>query len=174
MNENEVGARTTFKLRVYENVEEIYPHFERVSPLQQRYMMSRLAPTEVHETANVVVDGFLDYLIDEINSATARPSTNIEADYIAYGNDDAPPSRSDTALTNEVSRFPVDSISASGTDLVTTSTLTSSQLNGTVLREVGLVHNSSDTLINHALIGPREKRSGETFTVDCNIQFTAL
>jgi hypothetical protein len=121
-------------------------------------------------TENVILDGFLEYIVDHIDS-TQSPST-IDASHLAIGDGGSNPSSSNTGLNNEVHREAVDSTTDNGKNLTTETLIGTGEANGNTFREVGLVSASTGgTFFNHSLVSEETKTSDVSITYEVELQF---
>jgi hypothetical protein len=168
---SELGVTETFRIQVYEDVESVFPHINRLKPLHRRLLCARLTPIETYQTTNIVQEDLLTDFVDQLDPNTT--ATGYQVDRVAFGDDSTSPATTDGVLGNEFFRTTIGTYSNRATELETTTTIGGSEQNGQTFAEVGLFDDGG-TMLNRALIGPRTKNSGETYTIDVNINFTPL
>jgi hypothetical protein len=169
---SELGVTDTFRLSVYEGVEDVYPHFEELGPKHQRLIVERFEPVETYTATNIVQEDLLADIVDSIDPNTT--ATGYDADQLAVGDGTSTPKTTDGGLDNEFDRVNVGTFTNNTSELQTTTTFGGSTDNGETFAEVGLLDDANGTFLNRALIGPRTKNVGETFTIDVNLNFTPL
>lgn len=129
-----------------------------------------VTPTEVSKTTNVILDGFLEYLVDHVDST--QNVSAIDCSHLAVGDDGSAVSSSDSGLTNEVFRKAVSSTGDNGKNITTQTLIETGEGNGNTFREIGLVSASSGgTFFNHAVVSKEQKTDDISITYEVELQF---
>jgi len=127
-------------------------------------------PIDIAVDRNVVLDGFLEYIVDHVDSS--QSPSGIDASHLAVGDGSSQPSSSNTGLNNEVHREAVDSSTDNGKNLTTETLIGTGEANGNTFREVGLVSASTGgTFFNHSLVSEETKTSDVSITYEVELQF---
>lgn len=173
----EVSLEETIRLREYDGVATVFPQFNTLSQRQQHYRLQRLEPEWSETVSNIATESHVGHLVDTLDPNTS-PST-LTASHIVVGdnssNGGSEPASSDTALNNQLGTPLAVGSSTNTTQILQVSViLDETQLNDNEIAETGAYHDSSGTLLNRALIGPRYKTSDKVFTIEIEFQYLPL
>jgi hypothetical protein len=171
MDGSSLVAFATVEMREYRDVTDIFPGFNRLSDHQQLLRLQRLDADYVDRSHNVALDQTLQYLVDELDPNQSPTARTI--DQLAVGSDETEPTQSDTSLGSKIGSFSFSSTNDAGKTYETTTILDGSQANGNSIAEVAL-ETSGNTLFNRALVGPRDKNSGNSITLKVTLGFKAV
>jgi len=107
----------------------------------------------------------------ELLAATLNGVSYTRPSYVAYGDDNTTPLVSDTTLGNELERNGTTDSNLTGAVISISSVLTTTELIGSTISEVGLLNESSSgDLFIHEVFGDLEKTS--SFEVDTTFFIT--
>jgi len=96
----------------------------------------------------------------ELLAATLNGTAYDEPSHVAWGDDNTTPLVGDTTLGNELERNAISDTNLTGTVMSMTGVLTTLDLNGSTINEVGLLNaSSSGDLFVHEVFGDLEKTS---------------
>ena len=110
-------------------------------------------------------------LFKQLVTASLAGSTFTAPSHIAWGDSSTAATEDDTVLGNELERNAIDTNIVTGTTIEITSTLTTAELVGSTIKEVGLLNaSSSGTLFMRNTFNDIEKTSG--FEVDSTFIIT--
>jgi hypothetical protein len=173
----EVSLEETIRLQEFNGVSDVFPGFNDLSHRQQQYRLQRLEPEWSETVSNIATNEHMSHLVDTLDPDTS-PSA-ITASHIAVGDNStdggSEPSSSDTSLNNQLgSPLAVGSVTTSTQILQVSVILDETQYNDNDIAEAGAIHDSSGTLLNRALIGPRFKTSDKVFTIEIEFQYLPL
>lgn len=142
-------------------------------PREERHRrLDALDPVAEHTTHNVVVDGFLEHIVDLFDQSQ---STSVEdISHFAVGTSTTAPATTDTSLGSEVFRGQIDTEDDQGKDLSIQGFLDSGQANGNTLEETALftgTSGGSTLMVNRALISSTAKTKTKLVTLSYTLKF---
>lgn len=139
---------------------------------QQAALLRRgaLEPARVIEERNTTCVGLDELRVDSLDEAQGAAETAVEC---AVGTDGATlPAYNDRSLSNEVYRSDIASTEDQGTDLYTSTFLSTNEANGNDLAELGL-YSSGDRLLNHSTFTAVTKTSSKAVTLEVTLSFSS-
>lgn len=167
-----VSGRITVREYRLTDARQRWPDWDEVPRDERRRRLETLEPVAEHTTHNVVVDEFLEHIVDLFDQSQ---STSVEdISHFAVGTGTSTPATTDTSLGSEVFRGTIDTEEDQGKDLAIQGFLDSGQANGNTLEETGLftgTSGGSTLLVNRALIASTDKTNNKLVTITYDLEF---
>ena len=166
--EETIGIESNVRVRVYDGRELArVPEWEQLDDSEKLEVLDRREPLREHYHHNTTTVDLFEYLVDDLD---VNQTANVTASHLAVGNDGTSPSSGNRSLNNEVYRTQIASSTDAGDTLETRVLLDTSEANGYMIRECGLVTaSSSGLLLNHSLLNEEEKNDRKAFTIDVSL-----
>jgi len=162
-----------------ENLRSAHDNWDTLSD-EEKLLYIRNESPETEETVyNVTTERFHEYLVDNLDPDVTT-NDNLDAVWMALGTDSATGTDvTDTDLNNRVFKKEITDHADNGTELLSSTFVSSTEANGETLNEIGLYTgdpaNLSDPgvfLINHATFSDVVKDSDRTITFDVTLTFS--
>ena len=171
----QLTARENVRVRVHslDRLREWWPGWDANPKWVKHRLADHVPADEEHRHSNTTTIGLFEYIVDNLHEAT---DVNESATHLAVGTSTDEPSSGDVELGDEVARTELTDSSNNGSSLLATGFLDTSEANGNVLTEIGLVTSDvsgSDILLNHSAISEINKTDETTATIDVTLTFEA-
>lgn len=168
------SGQVTVREYAVADARERWPDWDEISREERaRRVRESLTPSQESTTTNVVVDEFLEHVVDLMDQSQGNSAQEVTK--FAVGTSTTTPQTSDSSLGNEVFRGDIDNEDDKGKDIDFTGFLDSGEANGNTLEETGLFtgpsSDSSTLMVNHALITSTTKDSTKLVTIDYTIKW---
>lgn len=137
------------------------PEWDSLSNKKKSRRLHEIEPESVESVHNITTETLTNYHADDLNPEINEP--DIDAEYLALGDDDTDPERDNTELNNEIDRLQYTDAIDRDEEVAIVVFLSSDMLNGEHILEGGLVteddpSNADDKLLNHAIWSDPEGR----------------
>lgn len=161
-----------------EDLRDSHDNWDTLTDAEKLSLIRETSPDTEETVYNVTTQRFHEYLVDNLDPDITT-NANLEAVWMALGDDSATGTDvTDTDLNNRVFKKEITDHADNGTELLSSTFVSSTEANGETLNEIGLYTgdpaNLSDDavfLINHATFSDVVKDSDRTITFDVTLTF---
>lgn len=139
------------------------------SDYQRLVRLRDVEPDHASTSTNTVTFGLTETLVDFLDPG--QTATDLDVSHIVVGDDDTEPAASNGTLNNQILQKGTGTVTDNGSQIETSTILNTNEANGETIREAGLYHDGSSTLLNHSLVGPERKNDTFELTLSATIFF---
>jgi len=175
----EMAGRIDRKTYLTTELQSSAENWDTLSDEEKLQHIREQEPDSTETVYNVTTERFHEYLVANLDPDVTE-NANLNAEWMALGTDSATGTDvTDTDLNNRVFKKEITDHADNGTELLSSTFVSSTEANGETLNEIGLYTgdpaNLSDPgvfLINHATFSDVVKDSDRTITFDVTLTFS--
>lgn len=177
-----IEGRITARTHNEQDLRDATEDYDSLSDEERLKLTREVEPEREFDFTNTVVNGLLEYVVDNLHPDKNDPKHNLSVSHLGLGTNSGgtSPGVGDTDLDTRVFEKSITDVSDNGSTLLTSTFIASDEATGQDLKELGLytgdpqnLGNNDVFLLNRSTFNTVTKGSTDTVTFDVELRFGA-